>query len=115
MKLLEKAERIRIYIGEDDKHNGRPLADAIVERARAMGLAGATVFRGQSGFGANSLIHTTKILRLSEDLPVVVEIVDHPERLAPLMEALDTMMNEGMITTEPVQVVAYRHAGKTAR
>lgn len=115
MKLLEKAERIRIYIGEDDKHDGRPLAEVIVERARAMGLAGATVFRGQSGFGANSLIHTTKILRLSEDLPVVVEIVDHPERLAPLMDALDAMMHEGMITTEPVQVVAYRHAGKTAR
>jgi hypothetical protein len=115
MKLLEKAERIRIYIGEDDMHDGRPLADVIVERARTMGLAGATVFRGQSGFGANSLIHTTKILRLSEDLPVVVEIVDHPERLAPLMVALDAMMNEGMITTEPVQVVAYRHAGKTSR
>lgn len=115
MNLLEKAERIRIYIGEDDKHEGRPLADVIVERARAMGLAGATVFRGQSGFGANSLIHTTKILRLSEDLPMVVEIVDHPERLAPLMDALAAMMNEGMITTEPVQVVTYRHSGITAR
>ncbi|WP_285906176.1 DUF190 domain-containing protein [Pseudodesulfovibrio pelocollis] len=114
MKLLEQAERIRIYIGEDDTHEGRPLAEVIVERARAMGLAGATVFRGLSGFGANSRIHTARILRLSEDLPVVVEIVDHPERLAPLMEALDTMMTEGMITTEPVRVIAYRHSAKVA-
>jgi PII-like signaling protein len=112
MKLLEQAERIRIYMGEDDKHSGRPLADVIVEKARAMGLAGATVFRGLSGFGANSLIHTSKILRLSEDLPVVVEIVDHPDRLAPLLTDLDSMMTEGMITREPVEVVAYRHAEK---
>jgi PII-like signaling protein len=112
MKLLEKAERIRIYIGEDDKHEGRPLADAIVEKARAAGLAGATVFRGLSGFGANSLIHTTKILRLSEDLPVVIEIVDHPDRLEPFKASLDAMITEGMITSEPVQVIAYRHAKK---
>ncbi|WP_419787739.1 DUF190 domain-containing protein [Pseudodesulfovibrio sp.] len=112
MKLLEKAERIRIYTGEDDKFEGRPMADAIVEKAREMGLAGATVFRGLSGFGANSLIRTSRILRLSEDLPVVVEIIDHPEQLAPLLEVIDTMIQEGMVTREPVDVIAYRHNGK---
>ena len=112
MKLLEKAERIRIYTGEDDKTGGRPMADVIVEKARSLGLAGATVFRGLSGFGANSLIHTSRILRLSEDLPVVIEIIDHPDKLAPLLEAIDSMMTEGMITREPVTVIAYRHNGK---
>ncbi|QJB57882.1 DUF190 domain-containing protein [Pseudodesulfovibrio sp. zrk46] len=109
MKLLEKAERIRVYIGEDDKFKGRPTADVIVEEARKLGLAGATVFRGMIGFGANSRIHTSKILRLSEDLPVVVEIVEHPDRLIPLLEMLDTMLNEGMVTREPVDVILYRH------
>ena len=109
MKLLEKAERIRIYIGEDDKHKGRPLADVIVKEARERGLAGATVFRGLSGFGANSRIHTNKILRLSEDLPVIVEIVEHPDRIDPFLDRLDEIMNEGMITREPVNVIAYRH------
>lgn len=112
MKLLEQAERIRIYIGEDDKHKGRPLADVIVEKARKSGLAGATVYRGLSGFGANSLIHTTKILRLSEDLPVVVEIVDHPDAIEPFLDMLDTMMSEGMVTREPVDVMLYRHGEK---
>ncbi|WFS64087.1 DUF190 domain-containing protein [Pseudodesulfovibrio thermohalotolerans] len=110
MKLLENAERIRIYIGEDDKFEGQPLADVIVREARELGLAGATVFRGLMGFGANSLIHTSRILRLSEDLPVVVEIVDHPDRLAPLLDKLDAMLNEGMVTREPVDVIAYRHS-----
>jgi hypothetical protein len=110
MKLLEKAERIRIYIGEDDKYEGQPLADAIVYAAREMNLAGATVYRGLMGFGANSLIHTTKILRLSEDLPVVVEVVDHPDKLQPLLDKLDAMLNEGMVTKEPVDVIAYRHS-----
>ena len=112
MKLLEKAERIRIYIGEDDKHKGRPLADVIVTEARKTGLAGATVFRGLSGFGANSLIHTSKILRLSEELPVVVEIVDHPDLIDPFLDYLDKMITEGMITREPVNVIAYRHNKK---
>ncbi|MCJ2163668.1 MULTISPECIES: DUF190 domain-containing protein [unclassified Pseudodesulfovibrio] len=110
MKLLEKAERIRIYIGEDDKHKGVPLAEAIVREARKLGLAGATVYRGLIGFGANSRIHTSKILRLSEGLPVVVEIVDHPDQLSPLLELLDTMVMEGMVTREPVDVIAYRHS-----
>lgn len=112
MKLLEKAERIRIYTGEDDKHKGRPMADFIVEEARKIGLAGATVFRGMSGFGANSRLHTSKILRLSEDLPVVVEIVEHPERIGPLLDMLDEIMEEGMVTKEEVEVVFYRHNKK---
>lgn len=110
MKLLEKAERLRIYIGEDDKFEGQPLAEAIVKRARKLELAGATVFRGLMGFGANSLIHTSKILRLSEGLPIVVEIIDHPDRLAPLLADLDAMVKEGMVTREPVDVMAYRHS-----
>lgn len=110
MKLLEKAERIRIYIGEDDKFKGTPLAEAIVKEARALGLAGATVFRGLMGFGANSRIHTSKILRLSEGLPVVVEIVDHPDRLEELLAKLEDMVKEGMVTREPVDVMAYRHS-----
>lgn len=109
MKLLEKAERLRIYTGEDDKHEGRPMADYIVEKARKLGLAGATAFRGLSGFGANSLLHTNKILRLSEDLPVVIEIVDHPEKIAPFLESLDEILKEGMVTREVVDVVFYRH------
>ncbi|CCH47566.1 DUF190 domain-containing protein [Pseudodesulfovibrio piezophilus] len=112
MKLLEKAERIRIYTGEDDKIEGRPLANVVVEQARKMGLAGATVFRGLAGFGANSRIHTSKILRLSEDLPVVIEIIDHPDRLAPLLAFLDESITEGMITKEPVHVIVYRHSQK---
>lgn len=112
MKLLEKAERIRIYTGEDDKFKGRPMVDVIVEEARKLGLAGATAFRGMSGFGANSRIHTNKILRLSEDLPVVVEIVEHPDRIAPFLDKLDEMMTEGMITKEPVDVILYRHNQK---
>ena len=109
MKLLEKAERIRIYTGEDDKYKGRPMADYIVEQSRKLGLAGATVFRGLSGFGANSRIHTSKILRLSEDLPIVVEIIDHPENIDKIMSILDEAMTEGMVTRDPVNVISYRH------
>lgn len=112
MKLLEKAERIRIYTGEDDKYKGRPVADVVVEEARKLGLAGATVFRGLSGFGANSLIHTSKILRLSEDLPVVIEIIDHPENIDKFIKILDETISEGMVTRDPVNVIAYRHCKK---
>jgi len=110
MKLLEKAERIRIYVGEDDKFKGTPLAEAIVKEARRLGLAGATVFRGLMGFGANSRIHTSRILRLSEGLPVVIEIVDHPDQLEKLLATLDGMVKEGLVTRESVAVIAYRHS-----
>ena len=109
MKLPSEAELLRIYIGESDKFEGRPLHEMIVEQARRRGLAGATAFRGNLGFGANSRIHTSKILRLSEDLPVVVEIVDQAEKIAGFLPELDSMIGEGLVTIEKVRVILYRH------
>jgi PII-like signaling protein len=109
MKLPAEAEMLRIFIGESDKYHGRPLYEVIVEEARRRGMAGATVLRGTLGFGANSRIHTAKILRLSADLPMVVEIVDNPERIAAFLPDLDAMIGEGLVTLEPVRVIAYRH------
>jgi PII-like signaling protein len=108
MKLPSEAELLRIFIGESDKHGGRPLYEAIVEEARRRGMAGATVLRGTLGFGASSHIHTAKILRLSEDLPMVIEIVDTPERIAAFLPELDAMMVDGMVTLEKVHLIAYR-------
>ncbi len=101
---------MRIFVGEDDRHQGRPLFQAIVELARKEGLAGATVLKGVVGFGANSRIHTSSILRLSEDLPIVVEIVDTAEKIAKILPVLDGMVGEGLITLEKVRVIAYRHS-----
>lgn len=109
MKLPSEAEMLRILIGESDKHNGRPLYEVIVETARGMGVAGATVLRGTMGFGAHSRMHTAKILRLSEDLPIVIEIVDSAEKIAELLPHIDGMIEEGLITIERVRVIAYRH------
>jgi PII-like signaling protein len=111
MQLPKEAELLRIFIGETDKHHGRPLYEVIVQLARKMGLAGATVLRGVMGFGASSRIHTAKILRLSEDLPIVIEIVDKPERIALILPEIDAMIVEGLVTLETVRVLAYRHAG----
>lgn len=111
MKLPSEAELLRIFIGESDRHHGRPLDEAIVEEARKRGMAGATVLRGTLGFGANSRIHSAKILRLSEDLPVIVEIVDSPERIAAFLPDLDSMIGEGLVTLERVRVITYRHDG----
>lgn len=111
MQLPSEAELLRIFIGESDKHHGRPLYEVIVEEARRRGLAGATVLRGTLGFGAHSRIHSAKILRLSEDLPMVVEIVDKPERIAAFLPDLDGMIGEGLITLEKVRVIMYRHGG----
>src|ERR1700704_4982239 len=102
MKLLSDAELLRIFIGESDKLHGRSLYEAIVEEARRRGLAGATVLRGTLGFGANSRIHTAKILRLSEDLPMVVEVVDAPEKIAAFLPDLDALIGEGLVTLERV-------------
>lgn len=110
MKQLSEAELLRIFIGESDKYQGRPLYEVIVEEARRCGLAGATVLRGTLGFGANSRIHTAKILRLSEDLPMVIEIVDQPERIVAFLPELDVLIKEGLVTLERVQVIAYRHS-----
>jgi uncharacterized protein len=109
MKLATEAELLRVFIGESDKHHGRPLYEAIVHEARRRGLAGATVLRGTMGFGASSRIHTAKILRLSEDLPMVVEIVDEPDKIAAFLPDLDGMIGEGLVTLERVRVILYRH------
>ena len=111
MRLPEEAELLRIFIGESDHHHGRPLYEAIVLEARKRGMAGATVLRGVMGFGADSRMHTAKILRLSEDLPIIVEIVDKPERIAEFLPELDQMIQEGLITLEKARVIAYRHSG----
>lgn len=108
MELSSEAELLRIFIGETAKLGQRPLYELIVEEARKRGLAGATVTRGIMGFGKNSRIHTAKILRLSEDLPLVIEIVDRPERIAAFLPDLDAMIGKGMVTLEKVRVISYR-------
>lgn len=108
MKLSGEVELLRVFIGESDRHHGRPLYEVIVEMARSEGLAGATVLRGTLGFGASSRIHTAKVLRLSEDLPMVVEIVDTTAKLEPFIQKLDAIITEGLITLEKVRVLAYR-------
>lgn len=114
MKIEGEGRLLRIFVGESDRWDGRPLYEAIVRKAREHGLAGATVLRGLEGFGANSRIHRTNILRLSEDLPVVVEIVDQEDRISSFLPLLDEMVAEGMMTIETVHVIAYRHAGGEA-
>ena len=99
---------VRIFIGESDRWHHQPLHGALVERLRREGFAGATVFRGIAGFGARSVLHTSQILRLSEDLPVVIEIVDTPEQIDRVVPILDEMVGEGMLTLERVQIVSYR-------
>lgn len=109
MKLPSDGFLLRILVGESDRWEHKPLYEAIVLKARELGLAGATVLRGFMGFGANSRVHTAKILRLSEDLPIVIEIVDRKDRIEELLPHLDAMVTEGLITLEPVQVILYRH------
>jgi PII-like signaling protein len=98
---------VRIFIGESDKWHHQSLQRALVERLRVEGFAGATVFHGVSGFGARSILHTASILRLSEDLPVVIEVVDTAERVERLTEILDEMVSEGLVTMEKVRVLKY--------
>jgi len=98
---------LRIFVGEDDKFEHQPLYQAIVLKAREMHLGGATVLRGQAGFGHSSHLHTTKILRLSQDLPVVVEIVDSQDKIDAFLPVLDGMMSSGLVTIEKVQVLQY--------
>ena len=111
MRLEGKCVLLRVFIGESDTYKGKPLYQAIIERARALGLSGGTVFKGMLGFGAHSKIHTAKILRLSEDLPIVVEIVDTEENLEKLMPFLDAVIQEGLLTKEVANVVFYRPDG----
>lgn len=113
MKLPYESHLLRIFIGESDRAGGRPLYEVIVEEARKRGMAGATVLKGYLGFGANSRIHTAKILRLSEDLPVVIEIIDKEERIEAFLPDLDSLVDEGLVTLEKVKVIAYRHNSGT--
>ena len=107
MHVPEDALLLRIFIGEDDRCDGRPLYEAIVLKARELHLAGATVLRGPLGFGRSSRLHTAKILRLSVDLPVVVEIVDAEERIDAFLPALEGMMGSGLVTLERVKILRY--------
>lgn len=109
MKIPGPARAVSIFIGESDQRHGRPLYAAIVEKARAEGLAGATVTRGLMGFGANSRIHTASLMRLSEDLPVVVQIIDTPARIAAFLPLLDDMVGEGLVMSFEVNVERYVH------
>jgi PII-like signaling protein len=108
VKLEGEGKLLRIFIGESDKHGRKPLYQAIVEMLREEGMAGATVLRGVEGFGANSHLHTARILRLSEDLPIVIEVADTAERIESIMPKLDEMVTDGMVTLERVEVVTYR-------
>ena len=110
MKLPYEAELLRIFIGESDRHHGKPLYEAIVHEARKRGMAGATALRGLMGFGAHSRMHSAKVLRIAEDLPVVIEIVDRPDRIAEFLPELDKMIEEGLVTLERARVIAYRYS-----
>jgi len=107
MQIPKQAVLLRIFIGENDKLDDRPLYEAIVMKAREMQLAGATVLRGPMGFGKSSLIHTDKILRLSMDLPLVIEIVDSEEKINAFLSVLDGVMDSGLVTLEKLQVLQY--------
>lgn len=108
MKISEEGQLLRIFIGESDHWHGRPLYEALIFKARETGLAGATMFRGLMGYGAASRIHTAKILRLSEDLPVLVEIVDSAEKISAFLSVIDEMVKEGLVTVENIRVIQYR-------
>ena len=108
MTLPRDGKLLRIFVGENDKHEGSPLYEWIVRKAREEGLAGATVLRGLEGFGANSRLHTAKILRLSSELPIVVEIVDTEEKIEAFLPLIDDAIVEGLATIEKVEVLLYR-------
>jgi PII-like signaling protein len=109
MKVQEDGVMLRVFIGESDKHGKKPLYEAIVEKTRELGLAGATVFRGSEGFGANSVVHKAALLEMSSDLPILIEIVDIEEKVKLLLPHLETMVKEGMITMEHVRILLYHH------
>lgn len=111
MNLPEQGHLLRIFIGESDKHEGKPLYEWIVLKAKQNGLAGATVLRGLEGFGAHSRIHTSKVLRLSDDLPIVVEIVDTLEKIEAFMPQIESAIKEGLATLEKVSIKFYRSGG----
>jgi PII-like signaling protein len=108
MKIPREGQLLRIFVGESDRWHGKPLFEAVVQEARHQGLAGATVFRGFEGFGAHSRIHTSRILRLSEDLPILIEIVDAEDKIQAFLPVLDGMVQEGLVTVEKATVIFYR-------
>lgn len=108
--MTERAMRLTVYVGEDDVWHHKPLHHEIVRRAKEAGLAGASVFRGIEGYGGHAQIHTTRLLSLSEDLPVAIVIVDAEEPLRAFAERLDELVSEGLVTLEPVEVIRYRRA-----
>ena len=109
MNIPEESMLLRIFVGESDKHHGKPLYEAIVLKAREFGLAGATVLRSALGFGATSRLHTAKILRLSADLPMVIEIIDSEAKIENFLPLLDGLIDGGLATLEKVRVVHFRH------
>ncbi len=111
MKIEGEGKLLRIFIGEADRHDGKPLYEVIVSRARQQGLAGATVLRGLMGFGAHSRMHTAKILRLSQDLPIVIEIVDAEEKVRAFVQDIDGLISEGLVTIEKADIITYRSPG----
>jgi hypothetical protein len=108
MKSQSQAQLLRIFVGESDKYEGEPLYEAIVNLARERKMAGATVLRGMMGFGAHSRMHTAKVLRISEDLPIIIEIVDDQEKIRKFLPELDDMIEEGLVTLEKSSVITYR-------
>jgi hypothetical protein len=110
MKLPEDALLLRVFIGESDQYRGKPLYEHIVLKARELNLAGATVLRGIMGFGAGSRIHTAKLLELSVDLPIVIEIVDTEDNINKLIPFIDETVKEGLVTLEKMRVIKYRHS-----
>lgn len=114
MRLGGEGKLLRIFIGESDTWHGKPLYQAIVEHLRAEGIAGATVVRAMEGFGAKSHLHTTRLLRLSEDLPLVIEVVDTEENINRVLPDLDEMMADGLVTLERVEVITYRAGDDTS-
>ena len=108
MRIPAEGWLLRIFIGESDQWHGKPLDEAVVLKARELHLAGATVLRGPMGFGAHSRMHTAKILRVSQDLPIVIEIVDAEEKIKELLHHIDDMVVEGLVTTEKVRIIKYR-------
>jgi len=115
MKIPAEGMLLRVFIGESDKHNGRPLYEVIVGEARRRGLAGATVWKGFMGFGAHSRMHTAKILELSQDLPIVIEIADANEKIEAFLPVLDGVVGEGLVTVEPARIILYRGPEQSRR
>jgi len=112
MQVPENAVLLRVFVGERDRHEHQPLYEAIVVKARAAGLAGATVLRGLQGYGASSVLHTAKILELSDDLPMIVEIVDAEDKIEAFLPVLDGLMASGLVTLEKARVLRYGAAKK---